>query len=115
MKASCAVIGLLSLLVLAAPNLWAKLYPPYYAPYGDLRYQQYLQYLQWQDYLEYLRRNDPYYDLHVMHYQLYLQPYQPNLIYPPCCYAVGIPVLSVPIHRRPLLGGGRVPRAVGRR
>jgi hypothetical protein len=63
----------------------AQPYGPYYnGPYGDLQYQHYLQ---WQQYLAYLQQVDPYYELHVMHYQLYRQPYQPYFLYPPCCYA----------------------------
>jgi len=89
-KASLVAVALLSLLLLRAPELGAQFYAPYYGPYGDVQYQQYLQYqyyLQWQNYLEYLRQTDPYYDLHVLHYQLYLQPYQPYQIYQPCCFA----------------------------
>jgi hypothetical protein len=50
---------------------------------------QYQHYMQWQQYLAYLRQTDPYYDLHVMHYQLYLRPYQPHQIFAPCCYVIG--------------------------
>jgi hypothetical protein len=71
----------------------AQVYGPYYyGPYGDLQYQQYLQ---WQQYLEHLRQVDPYYELHVMHYQLYRQPIQPYPFYAPCCYAWSI----APPHR----------------
>jgi len=83
---------LLALLVLGARDLRAQAYGPYFGPYGDVQYQQYLQYqhyLQWQQYLAYLQQTDPYYDLHVMHYQLYLQPYQPFQLYQPCCYGWG--------------------------
>lgn len=86
MKALILAIAIFGLLVLCAPNLWAQLYGPYYGPYGDAQYQQYLQYqhyLQWQQYLDYLRQTDPYYDLHIMHYQLYLRPYQAFQTYPP--------------------------------
>jgi hypothetical protein len=78
------------LLLLSPPDLRAQVYSPFWGLYPDVHYQQYLQYqnyLHWQQYLEYLRLNDPYYDLHVLHYQLYLQPYQPYQIYPPCCDA----------------------------
>jgi hypothetical protein len=48
----------------------------------------------------------------LMHYQLYLQPYQSYLIYPPCCYAAGvvIPERSVPISPRSRPGMGPRPR-----
>ncbi len=39
---------------------------------------------------------DPYYELHAMHYQLYLQQYPP---YQPCCFAApgwGAPVFVLP-------------------
>ena len=104
MKASFLTIALLGLLVLGAPELRAQVYGPYYGPYWDAQYQQYLQhqhYLQWQQYLDYLRQYDPYYELHVLHYQLYVQPYHPNLIYAPCCYGIGIRVPSKPINRMP--------------
>lgn len=96
MKRSLLAIALFGLLVLGARDLRAQ-YIPYPGPYWDFQYQQYLQYqyyLQWQNYLEYLRQTDPYYELHVMHYQLYLQPYQPYQVYQPCCYTFGVPVRS---------------------
>jgi hypothetical protein len=102
MKTSFLAVALLGLLVLGARDLQAQVYGPYYGPYGDVQYQQYLQYqhyLQWQDYLEYLRQTDPYYELHIIHYQLYLQPYQSYQIYQPCCYAFGIPARSSPFGR----------------
>jgi hypothetical protein len=55
--------------------------------------------LQWQQYLRYLQEVDPYYDLHVMHYQLYLNRYQSYPVYVPCCYSVGVPVWSAPSRR----------------
>ena len=94
MKASFLSVAMFALLLLSPPDLGAQVYSPFSGLYPDVHYQQYLQYqnyLQWQQYLEYLRLNDPYYDLHVLHYQLYLQPYQPYLIYPPCCYAFTSP------------------------
>ena len=96
MKATLLAVALLGLLLVGARDLRAQ-YGPYYGPYWDMQYQQYLQYqhyLQWQNYLEYLRQTDPYYELHVMHYQLYLQPYQSYPIYSPCCFIVGVPTLS---------------------
>jgi hypothetical protein len=105
MKNSILAVTLFALLALSARDLQAQAYVPYYGPYWDLQYQQYLQYqhyLQWQQYLAYLQQYDPYYELHVMHYQLYLQPYQPYQLYQPCCYAWGavIPDWSVPIAPR---------------
>ena len=94
MKALLAALAMFGWLVFAAPNVRAQVYPPYYGPYADPRYQHYLGYqhhLEWQRYLEYLRLNDPYYDLHAMHYQLYLQPYQPYPTYTPCCYGFALP------------------------
>jgi hypothetical protein len=118
MKASFLAIAIFALVVLRAPDLRAQAYGPYYPPYGDAQYQQYLQYqhyLQWQQYLDYLRQTDPYYDLHVMHYQLYLPPYQAYQTYPPCCYAFGIPARSTPLSLALRAPGSRAPQAVRRR
>ncbi len=118
MKALSAAVALFVLLVLGAPDLRAQVYAPYYAPYADIHYPQYLQYqhyLQWQQYLEYLRLTDPYYDLHVMHYQLYLRPYQPYQIYQPCCYAFGIPRSSPSFARAPKEIKNRSPHSVRRK
>ena len=112
MKVSVLVIGLLGLLVLGAPDLRAQVYGPYYSPYADIQYQQYLQWQQ--QYLDYWRQNDPYYDLHVMHYQLYLQRYQPFLTYP-CCYTFSVPIWSTPARRMPHGPRGREPRPIRRR
>jgi hypothetical protein len=100
MKNFFLAVTLLALLGLGARDLQAQAYGPYYDPYLDAQYQNYLQ---WQQYLQYLQQYDPYYELHVMHYQLYLQPFQPYQIYQPCCYAWGvvIPNWSVPIHPGP--------------
>jgi len=104
MKASFLALVLFALLGSGARDLGAQPYP-YYDPYWDLQYQQYLQYqhyMQWQDYLSYLQQTDPYYDLHVMHYQLYRQFYQPYQIYQPCCYAWSIvPQPVIPIGPEP--------------
>ena len=118
MKASIIAIGALSLLFLAASSLRAQVYVPYDSRYADIPYEQYLQYeqqLYQQQYSGYWRQNDPYYDLHVLHYELFLPPYQSYLIYPPCCYAGGVPFLSVPTHRFPHAGRGLAPRRFGRR
>ena len=104
MKAFLLATAIFGLLVLSARDLRAQAYGPFYDPYWDVQYQQYLQYqhyLQWQDYLEYLRQTDPYYDLHVMHYQLYLQPYQSYQIYQPCCFTFGVPSRSLRFGRMP--------------
>jgi len=118
MKKFFFAIAFLSFLLLGARDLRAQVYP-YYDPYWDFQYQQYLQYqryMQWQDYLEYLRQTDPYYDLHLMHYQLYLQPYQSYPIYQPCCYAFGVPVRATALGRAATqVVKGRAPQAVRRR
>ena len=96
MKATLLAVALWGLLFVAPRDLQAQ-YVPYYGPYWHMQYQQYLQYqhyLQWQNYLEYLRETDPYYELHVMHCQLYLQPYQPYHIYWPCCFTLSVPTSS---------------------
>ena len=114
MKVYFLAIAILSLLVFRVPDIRAQSYGPYW----EVQYQQYLQhqqYLQWQQYLEYLRQNDPYYELHAMHYQLYLRPYPPHQIYVPCCYAVGIPVWSTPTGRVPHAAKGRKSKAGRRR
>jgi len=90
MKVSILAIALFGLLVSSAPDLRAQMYGPYLAPYWNPQYQQFLNYqnyLQWQQYLAYLQQVDPYYDLHVLHYQLYLPPYEPYQTYAPCCFA----------------------------
>ena len=73
MRTSFLVTAIFSLFLLGAPGVRAQIYGPYL---GDPQYQysQYQNYLQWQEYLEYLRQTDPYYDLHVLHYELFLQP-----------------------------------------
>lgn len=118
MKAFCLAVALFGLLVLDARDLRAQAYGPYYGPYWDVQYQQNLQYqhyLKWQEYLDFLRQTDPYYELHVMHYQLYRQPYQPYQIYPPCCYAIGIPTWSTPFGWVPYWARSLAPDAVSRR
>jgi hypothetical protein len=96
MKATFLSIVLMSLLVLGSHEVKAQMYEPYaYAPYGDgVQYQPY----------PYPQQYDPYYDLHVMHYQLYLQQYPGYPIYQPCCFVGGVaPVWSAPIVRPPLV------------
>src|SRR5262245_18145903 len=121
MKKSVLLVTLLASLVLGSRDLQAQVYTPYYyGPYWNpFQYQQYQNYLQWQQYLAYLQQFDPYYDLHVMHYQLYLQPYQPYQLYQPCCYTWGV---TIPAWSRPFApaliprsegGVGRLPRGAG--
>ena len=104
MRATFLALVFFALLGLGARDLGAQPYP-YYDPYWDYQYQQYLQYqhyMQWQDYLAYLQQTDPYYELHLMHYQLYRWPYQPYQVYQPCCYAWGVaPYPSIPISPEP--------------
>src|SRR5690349_10947342 len=97
MKGILPAIGLISILVLGNHEATAQMYGPYPGgPYWDAaQYQSY----------PYPQQYDPYYELHVMHYQLYLQQYpgypvyQP--FYQPCCFITGIPVLTAPVIRQP--------------
>ena len=104
MRATFLALVLFAWLGAGAREAGAQVYP-YYDPYWDFQYQQYLQYqhyMQWQDYLAYLQQTDPYYELHLMHYQLYRWPYPPYQVYQPCCYAWGVaPYQSIPIRPRP--------------
>ena len=89
-------ITLLALLVLGSRDVQAQAYGPYYYdPYWDAQYQ-YQQYLQWQQYLAYLQQTDPYYELHLMHYQLYLPQYPSYQLYQPCCFPAGVVILEQP-------------------
>jgi len=92
MKAIFLSIALLALLVLGSHEVKAQMYEPY--PYGA-----YWDGSQYQPY-PYPQQYDPYYELHVMHYQLYLQQYPGYPIYQPCCF-VGVPVWSPPVVRSP--------------
>ncbi len=83
MKTFILSVTLLAFLVLNAHGVEAQASGIYYYDH----YQQYSQHQQ----------NDPYYELHVMHYRLYLQRYQPHQLYPPCCYVV----VTVPQIRPP--------------
>jgi hypothetical protein len=91
MKTSFVAITLMALLLFGGPrDARAQIYGGYpYISYEDIQYQYYLQ---WQQYLNYLQQNDPYYQLHMVHYRLYLGPYQPYQIYQPCCDTVGVPI-----------------------
>jgi hypothetical protein len=90
MKTIFLSIAFMGLLVLGSHEAKAQLYEPYpYAPYGyAVPYQPY----------PYPQLYDPYYDLHVMHYQLYLQPYAGYPYYQPCCFVGGVgPVWTPPV------------------
>jgi hypothetical protein len=83
MKAALLTITLLGLLVLGTHEVQAQAYVPYGAYWDGTQYQQYV------------LQSDPYDQLHVLHYQLYLQPYQPYPVYPlyqPCCFFGGVVV-----------------------
>jgi hypothetical protein len=60
---------------------------------------------------------DPYYDLHVMHYQLYLPQYPAYQIYPSCCVLGGIviPGWPGPIAPQPPVVINPGPRPIRRR
>jgi len=129
MKTSFLAAGLLALLLFSTRNVEAQVFGPYYGSYWDAQYQQYQQYqqyLQWQQYLAYLQQTDPYYDLHVMHYQLYLPPQYPSYeLYQPCCFATSVVIPEQPAPVGPLprpfviprfqAGIGPLPPAIGRR
>jgi hypothetical protein len=100
MKAIILAIGLMSILTLGNHEAAAQMYDPYsYGAYWDgAQYQPYPQYQP----NPYPQQYDPYYDLHVIHYQLYLQQYPGYpVFYPTCCFVTGIPVLSAPVIRPP--------------
>jgi hypothetical protein len=80
MKATLLTVTLLVLLVSATHEVQAQAYFPYGAYWGGNQYQQYA------------LQTDPYDQLHVLHYQLYLQPYQsyPYQLYQPCCFVGGV-------------------------
>jgi hypothetical protein len=89
MKTAFLAVVFVGLLLLGALDLRAQAYPYYY--WDGTQYQQY-----WpQEY-------DPYYELHVLHYQLYLPQYQPYPIYQPCCFIGGFVVSRPSAPVRPL-------------
>jgi len=114
MKAFLLGIALFGLVVFSGTDLRAQIFDPYGVnPYWELQYQQYLNYqnyLQWQQHLGYMQQVDPYWDLHLIHYQLYLAPYSPYLSYPACCYVSGFSPLRgsnwVPFGSRGLMPYG---------
>jgi hypothetical protein len=85
MKTALMVVTLLVLLISGTHEVQAQMYAPYGAyPYGA--------YWGGNQYQEYALQADPYDQLHVLHYQLYLQPYQsyPYQLYQPCCFVGGV-------------------------
>jgi hypothetical protein len=107
MKTAFSAVMLIGLIVLGTHDLQAQAYGPYYYPpsWNGAQYQGYAQ--------EY----DPYYELHVLHYQLYLPQYQPYQTYAPCCFAAGgiVPWWSTPIIPRPQVIIVPRPQAMRRR
>jgi hypothetical protein len=92
MKAALLTGILLGLLVSGTHEVQAQAYVPYGASWDGTQYQQYMQ------------QNDPYDQLHVVHYQLYLRPYQPNPVYQlyqPCCFVGGLVVPGSVVVLRP--------------
>src|SRR5215510_2315120 len=90
MKGIFATVILAGLVLLAAHRVGAQTYVPgYYAPYWNTPEYQY-----------YAQQYDPYYDLHVLHYQLYLPQYQVYPGYSYCCVSGGV-LLPAPIAPRP--------------
>jgi hypothetical protein len=83
MKMAFLAVTLLGLLVLVH-GVHAQAYGPYYVRYdGATQYQQIAQ------------QSNPYYELEVIHYQLYLPQHQPYPTYPlyqPCCFVGGVVV-----------------------
>jgi hypothetical protein len=85
MKAALLTVTLLGLLVSATHEVQAQAYAPYGASWDQ----------------QYALQNDPYDQLHVLHYQLYL-PYQSYPAYPlyqPCCFVGGVVPGSVVVLR----------------
>jgi hypothetical protein len=111
MKAMLLLAIALIILVLGNQQATAQMYQPYpYVPYENgVQYQPY----------PYPQQYDPYYDLHVMHYQLYLQQYPVYPVYPsfyqPCCFVAGVPVWSAPVIKHPRSNPGSGPRSPRRR
>ena len=79
MKTPLLAVTLLGLLFLASQEARAQIYDPYAGQYWDgAQYQPYSQ------------PSDPYYELHTLHYQLYLQQYPGYPVVQTCCF-VGAP------------------------
>src|SRR5712692_8730932 len=92
MKMGLLTITLAGLLLLFTPDARAQVYDLYY--YWDgTQYQQFLP--QQYDPYYYGDANqdayyDPYYELHVLHYQLYLPQHGAYPVYGPCCFGGGV-------------------------
>ncbi len=104
MKTAFLMVMLAGLFFLGASDLGAQAYPYPYYYWDGFQYQQY-----WP------QAYDPYYELHVLHYELYLPQYQyqpypiaPPL-YPSCCFAGGIVISRPPAFVSRPLPGARLP------
>lgn len=88
MKTFSLSIALMGLLALGTREVKAQMYGlyPYGPDWNGVQYQPY----------PYPQQYDPYYDLHVMHYQLYLQQYPGYPVYQPCCFVAGVAPLWSP-------------------
>jgi hypothetical protein len=97
MKTAFLTVLISALLFFGVFNLRAQTYPNPYYYWDGTQYQQY-----------WAQDSDPYYDLHVLHYQLYLPQYQyqPFPVYPPvypsCCFVGGVVISRPPVLVRPL-------------
>ena len=95
MKIAALTVVFVGLLLLGARDLSAQAYPYPYYYWDGFQYQQYSP----QEY-------DPYYELHVLHYQLYLPQYQPfpiyQPLYQPCCFTGGLVISRPAAPVRPL-------------
>jgi hypothetical protein len=94
MKTAFLTVVLSALIFLVVSDLPAQTYPYPYYYWDGYQYQQYSP----QDY-------DPYYELHVLHYQLYRPQYQAFPLYPPyyqpCCFVGGLVISRPPALMRP--------------
>ncbi len=95
MKTGLLAVVFMGLFVLGARDLWAQGYPYPYYYWDGYQYQQY-----WP------QAYDPYYELHVLHYELYLPQYQyppyPMFLPQPCCFTSGLVISRPPAPVRPL-------------
>ncbi|HEY1266296.1 MAG TPA: hypothetical protein VGH16_03505 [Candidatus Binatia bacterium] len=96
MKKALLAIGTAALLFVLSPAAHAQV--PYYG------YDPYAAYAQ----PDYPQAYDPYYQLHVLHYQLYLQPYGYYYYTPPPVFVPGAPVVVAPSIAAPAGAGSRV-------
>ena len=87
MKRIFVAVMFLCLVVFGIRQVEAQPYDPsYYDPYWNGSQYQF-----------YAQQSDPYYELHALHYQLYLPEYQAYPGYPYCCVAGGFVVVPQPI------------------